>query len=175
MMMHKTFRETITDIQNKSRTSLLICTSMLTAGVILLAFRHMVGWLFVCMGIALGYSLYNKNARMKKELAKISDMDRLSREYDAAEDNRFELLGLTITSEYAVMELPYFQIYCLADMAKFEVGIQENIRKALFLTDRSGQRHRIAETQKGDALQEEFDRAYETVRAYFNSREEAQG
>ena len=56
---------------------------------------------------------------------------------------------------------------------KFEVGLQGDIRKVLFLTDKSGKRHKIAETQKGDALQEEFDKAYEAVRAHFNNRQEA--
>ena len=61
----------------------------------------------------------------------------------------------------------------LDDMEKFEVGLQGDIRKVLFLTDKSGKRHKIAETQKGDALQEEFDKAYEAVRAHFNNGQEA--
>ena len=67
---------------------------------------------------------------------------------------------------------PFF-VLLGSDMEKFEVGLQGNIRKVLFLTDKSGKRHKIAETQKGDALQEEFDKAYEAVRAHFNNGQEA--
>lgn len=168
--MHNTFRELLAEMQKKTRTSLVICSSMLIAGIILLAFKHMVGWLFLCMGIGLGYSLYSKNNRTGIELAKISDMNSFCKEFDSEDAQRFELLGLTLTSGYAVLELPYLQIIPLEGMDKFEVGLHGDIRKALFLTDRNGTRHKIAETQKGDALQEEFDKAYEAVRAYFNSR-----
>lgn len=171
--MRKTFNEILDGIRTKTKTSLLICVSMLTAGAILLISKHTVGWLFICMGAGLAYSLYNKNARLGKELSKISDMDAFSRQFAAGSSRCFDLLGLTITDEYAVMTIPYLQIFRLDDMEKFEVGLQADVRKALFLTDRNGKRHKIAETQKGDALQEEFDGAYEAVRRYFAERESA--
>ena len=65
---------------------------------------------------------------------------------------------------------PVLKVYRLADMAKFEVGIGD-MQKALFLTDKSGKRNKIAETQKGDGRQEEFDRLYESVRALFKARQ----
>ena len=73
-----------------------------------------------------------------------------------------------------MITIPYLQIFRLEEMEKFEVGLQGDVRKALFLTDRGGIRHKIAETQKGDALQEEFDRAYNAVREYFSSRSSAE-
>jgi len=169
--MRHTFPEILNEIKKKTQTSLLICVSMIVAGAILLISRHIVGWLFVCMGAGLAYSLYNKNSRLGKELSHITDMDSFTRQFAAGSSFFSELLGLTITEEYAVVTIPYLQIFRLTDMEKFEVGLQGDVRKALFLTDKRGTRHKIAETQKGDALQEEFDRAYETVRAFFTERD----
>lgn len=169
--MRHTFPEILNEIKKKTQTSLLICVSMIVAGAILLISRHIVGWLFVCMGAGLAYSLYNKNSRLDKELSHITDMDSFTRQFAAGSSFFSELLGLTITEEYAVVTIPYLQIFRLTDMEKFEVGLQGDVRKALFLTDKRGTRHKIAETQKGDALQEEFDRAYETVRAFFTERD----
>ena len=168
--MRSTFPDILNGIRTKTKTSLLICVSMLTAGAILLIAKHSVGWLFICMGVGLAYSLYSKNARLGKELSHISDMDDFCRQFAAGSSGYFDLLGLTITEDYAVMTIPYLQIFRLDEMEKFEVGLQGDIRKALFLTDRKGTRHKIAETQKGDALQEEFDGAYEAVRSYFAAR-----
>ena len=169
--MRHTFPEILNEIKKKTQASLLICVSMIVAGAILLISRHIVGWLFVCMGAGLAYSLYNKNSRLGKELSHITDMDSFTRQFAAGSSFFSELLGLTITEEYAVVTIPYLQIFRLTDMEKFEVGLQGDVRKALFLTDKRGTRHKIAETQKGDALQEEFDRAYETVRAFFTERD----
>lgn len=168
--MRRTFPEILSEIKKKTQTSLLICVSMLIAGAILLISKHSVGWLFVCMGIGLAYSLYNKNARLGKELSHISDMDGFCAQFAAGSSFYSDLLGLTISDDYAVITVPYLQIFRLDEMEKFEVGLQGDVRKALFLTDKGGKRHKIAETQKGDALQEEFDRAYETVRELFTAR-----
>ena len=122
------------------------------------------------MGIGLAYSLYNKNARLGKELSHISDMDGFCAQFAAGSSFYSDLLGLTISDDYAVITVPYLQIFRLDEMEKFEVGLQGDVRKALFLTGKDGRRHKIAETQKGDALQEEFDRAYEAVRELFVAR-----
>ena len=170
--MPKNFSEILSDINKKSKTSLLICVTMLIAAPVMLLTRHSVGWLFAIMGAILAASLYCKHQRTQKELSKVRDFDSFCSQYDSA-CTKLELMGLTITDEYAVVTLPYLQIFQLDDMEKFEVGLQGDIRKVLFLTDKSGKRHKIAETQKGDALQEEFDKAYEAVRAHFNNRQEA--
>lgn len=172
--MRKSFEDIIAEIQNRTRTSSVILVSMLIAGIILLSSGHMVAWLFICMGTVLACSLLSKKTKLNKELSIITDMDAFCSEFDSAGCIHFDLLGLTLMKEYAVMELPYLQILALRDMEKFEVGLQGDIRKALFLTDRNGVRHKIAETQKGDALQEEFDGAYEAVREYFRGRDTAE-
>lgn len=134
------------------------------------ASKHTVGWLFICVGIVLAYSLYNKKKNLKQELSKVDNLDRFCRLYDSDYSVSLDLLGLTICGDYAVLTIPVLKIYPMNEMAKFEVGLQGDVRKALFLTDKDGKRFKIAETQKGDALQEEFDRAYEAVRDYFNNR-----
>ena len=170
--MPKTFNEVLSEMNNRTKTSLLICVSMLIAGAVMFATKHNVGWLFLCAGLALAYSLYNKKKVIKRELSKVEDYDKFCDEFDSADSIRLELLGLTICGDYAVITIPSLKIYPMKDMEKFEVGLQGDVRKALFLTDKSGNRYKIAETQKGDALQEEFDIAYETVRNYFNNRKE---
>ena len=170
--MPKNFSEILSDINNKSKTSLLICVTMLIAAAVMLLTQHSIGWLFAIMGAILAASLYSKRQRTQKELSKVHDFNSFCSQYDSA-GTKLELLGLTVTDEYAVVTLPFLQIFPLGDMEKFEVGLQGDIRKVLFLTDKSGKRHKIAETQKGDALQEEFDKAYEAVRAHFNNRQEA--
>lgn len=144
---------------------------MLIAGFILFATKNTVGWLFLCAGAALGYSLYNKQKSLKQELSKVENFDEFCREYDSWDSISLELLGFTICGDYAVVTIPSLRIYPLKDMEKFEVGLQGDVRKVLFLTDKNGKRYKIAETQKGDALQSEFDRAYEAIRDYFNNRQ----
>ena len=170
--MPKTFSEILSDINAKTKTSFLICVSMLVAGTILLISKHSVSWLFLCGGTALALSLFLKQKNLKEELAKAGDLEQFCRLFDSADSTRLELLGLTVCGDYAVLTLPSLRIYPMKNMEKFEVGLQGDVRKALFLTDKSGRRYKIAETQKGDALQEEFDMAYEAVRAYFNNRNE---
>lgn len=143
---------------------------MLIASAVMLVTQHSIGWLFAIMGIVLALSLYSKRQRMQKELSKIGDFSSFCAQYDSANSTKLDLLGLTITDDYAVVTIPFLQIFPLCDMDRFEVGLQGDVRKALFLTDRNGDRHKIAETQKGDALQQEFDRAYEAVREIFGSR-----
>ena len=64
---------------------------MLVAGVILLATKHSIGWLFICICAALAYSLYNKNKSLMHELSKIDDFDSFCDAYDAWEEARAEL------------------------------------------------------------------------------------
>lgn len=165
----KNFEIILEEWKQKTKTSLLICVSMLTAGAVMLIVRQIVGWLFICAGIALAGSLYYKKMHMDKQLSEIADIDAFCRQFNSKDTLKLELLGLAITPDYAVLTLPYLKIYPLRKMAKFEVGLGES-RKALFLTDKNGTRHKIAETMKGDALQKEFDQAYEEVRRIFNER-----
>lgn len=169
----RTFAEILSDINSKSKTSFVICVSMLAAGIVMYMTKHSVGWLFLCGSVALALSLIFKQKNLKTELAKTDGPEEFGKLFDSDDSIHLDLLGLTICGDYAVLTLPALRIFPMKDMEKFEVGLQGDVRKALFLTDKSGTRHRIAETQKGDALQEEFDKAYEAVRNYFNNRSEA--
>ena len=147
--MPKNFSEILSDINNKSKTSLLICVTMLIAAAVMLLTQHSIGWLFAIMGAILAASLYSKHQRTQKELSKVHDFNSFCSQYDSA-GTKLELLGLTITDEYAVVTLPFLQIFPLDDMEKFEVGLQGDIRKVLFLTDKSGKRHRTISTHSLD-------------------------
>ena len=124
--MPKNFSEILSDINNKSKTSLLICVTMLIAAPAMLLTQHSVGWLFAIMGAILAASLYSKHQRTQKELSKVHDFDGFCTQYDSA-CTKLELLGLTITDEYAVVTLPYLQIFPLKDMEKCRECINRNI------------------------------------------------
>ena len=64
-------------------------------------------------------------------------------------------------------EKPVLQVFLLHEMSKFEVGLAGDVQKVLFLTDRDGKRHPIAETRKEDDHQADFDRAYQQIRSIF--------
>ena len=98
--MPKNFSEILSDINNKSKTSLLICVTMLIAAAVMLLTQHSIGWLFAIMGAILAASLYSKRQRTQKELSKVHDFNSFCTQYDSA-DTKLELLGLTITDEYA--------------------------------------------------------------------------
>ena len=55
-------------------------------------------------------------------------------------------------------------------MEKVEVGIQGEVKKVLFLTDWQGKRHEIISAAKGDGMQREFDRVYETLKERLGRR-----
>ena len=78
---------------------------------------------------------------------------------DTVEVPAFRLL---VAREYVLSFRNDVFIYRLGDMDKVEVGLGRGGEKALFLTDRSGERHEIA--RSGGKDDPEFDRAYSAVR-----------
>ena len=163
--------EQLLNVQNKSMTtSLTTFGSLFAAGVLLLLAKHRIGWFFLALSVAAGCLLYLKTQKFNGEIAKAGGSDVLNRQFGEAGTLHAERFGLTITRDFAVCERPSLKVYPLKEMQKFEVGLAGDVQKALFLTDFNGERHKIAETNKGDGSQEEFDRVYEFVCNYFAER-----
>ena len=158
--------------KQKQTTSLTVLAVMLLAGVILLVAKLALGWLFIVMGVLLaaGYAAGSGNFRKMLDVA--GGVEGLREQMESPDARKFRSFSLVITPDLAVKTAPVLKVYKLADMQKFEVGLG-SVQKALFLTDRAGNRNKIAETQKGDGLDQEFDSHYDFVRDLFHSRLEA--
>ena len=168
--MLRTFEQILAEQKKKDTTSLSVAGTMLAAGIILLIARQALGWLFIVLSLIVGGGLYSRKKSYVNELKNAGGAEGLKALLESPEALHFEDFFLTLAPEAAVITYPVLKVYRLADMARFEVGIGD-MQKALFLTDKSGKRNKIAETQKGDGRQEEFDRLYESVRALFKARQ----
>ncbi len=167
--------------QRKRQTSLLVCAAMFLAGIILLLTRHMVGWLLVCGGIVILGLLYYNKAHLEEQLDRIEDKEAFLRQFDSKDTLKFENLGFALTPDYIIMTLPYLQIYPLREMKKFEVGSKGETRRALFITDGNGRRHKLAEADfaetdnkdkaKLEECRQEFAEAHREMRRIFGERE----
>lgn len=156
----------------KQRTSLTVLAVLLLAGVILLAAKLTLGWLFIVMGALLAAGYTAGSGSFRKTLAAAGGVEGLKEQMSSPYARKFERFSLVITPDLAVTTAPVLKVLRLSDMQKFEVGIG-TVQKALFLTDRAGTRNKIAETQKGDGLDQDFDALYSYVRDLFHSRAEA--
>ena len=114
----------------------------------------------------------SRSRDIKAQLEKAGGEEGLSSQLAAEGTAVFDSLDVAVTPELAVVYRPFFKVYSLKDMARFEVGIgPEGVQKALFLTEADGTRNKIAQVQKGDGRQEAFDALYAQVRDYFGGRD----
>ena len=172
--MNKNLNRILTEQKSKTNLSLLICLSMFVASVLLLVNGQMIGLVFLVMSLIIGTTLLVRVRRAREELAKLGDNDEAGRKLDAADTVYYPVFGLTIGPDFAVLEKPTLQVFLMGDMKKFEVGLAGDVRKVLFLTDRDGKRHPIAETRKEDDHQADFDRAYRQIRDIFSKETNAE-
>ena len=166
--MNKNLNRILSEQKSKTNLSLLICLSMFVASVLLLVNGQMIGLVFLVMSLIIGTALLVRVRRAREELAKLGNNDEAGKKLDAKEAVYYPAFGLTIGPDFAVLEKPTLQVFLLGDMRKFEVGLAGDVRKVLFLTDRDGKRHPIAETRKEDDHQADFDRAYRQIREIFS-------
>ena len=165
--MNQNLNRILSEQKGKTKLSLLICLSMFVASVLLLVSGQMIGLVFLAMSLIIGAALLVRVRRAKAELEKLGNNDEAGKKLDAADAVYYPVFGLTIGPDFAVLEKPVLQVFPLHEMSKFEVGLAGDVRKVLFLTDRDGKRHPIAETRKEDDHQADFDRAYQQIRDIF--------
>ena len=165
--MNQNLNRILSEQKGKTKLSLLICLSMFAASVLLLVSGQMIGLVFLAMSLIIGAALLVRVRRAKAELAKLGNNDEAGKKLDGAGAVYYPAFGLTIGPDFAVLEKPVLQVFLLHEMSKFEVGLAGDVQKVLFLTDRDGKRHPIAETRKEDDHQADFDRAYQQIRDIF--------
>lgn len=165
--MENTLDRILSDQKSKGRLSLLIGVSLFAAAAVLLAVGQVMGWVFLGMSAVLGAALWQRVKRNRQELAKLGDPETAKKELRADGTAYYQSFGLTVCRRYCISERPSLQVLPFEEMEKFEVGLAGDARKVLFLTDKNGVRHPVAETVKDDGNQEEFDRAYQQIRTAF--------
>lgn len=165
--MNQNLNRILSEQKGKTKLSLLICLSMLAASVLLLVSGQMIGLVFLAMSLIIGAALLVRIRRARAEMSKLGNNDKAGKKLDGAGTVYYPAFGLTIGPDFAVLEKPVLQVFLLHEMSKFEVGLAGDVQKVLFLTDRDGKRHPIAETRKEDDHQADFDRAYQQIRSIF--------
>ena len=165
--MNQNLNRILSEQKGKTKLSLLICLYMLAASVLLLVSGQMIGLVFLAMSLIIGAALLVRIRRARAEMSKLGNNDEAGKKLDGAGAVYYPAFGLTIGPDFAVLEKPALQVFLLHEMSKFEVGLAGDVQKVLFLTDRDGKRHPIAETRKEDDHQADFDRAYQQIRAIF--------
>ena len=165
--MNQNLNRILSEQKGKTKLSLLICLSMLAASVLLLVSGQMIGLVFLAMSLIIGAALLGRIRRARAEMSKLGNNDEAGKKLDGAGAVYYPAFGLTIGPDFAVLEKPVLQVFLLHEMSKFEVGLAGDVQKVLFLTDRDGKRHPIAETRKEDDHQADFDRAYQQIRSIF--------
>ena len=165
--MNQNLNRILSEQKGKTKLSLLICLSMLAASVLLLVSGQMIGLVFLAMSLIIGAALLVRIRRARAEMSKLGNNDEAGKKLDGAGAVYYPAFGLTIGPDFAVLEKPALQVFLLHEMSKFEVGLAGDVQKVLFLTDRDGKRHPIAETRKEDDHQADFDRAYQQIRSIF--------
>ena len=163
--MNQNLNRILSEQKGKTKLSLLICLSMLAASVLLLVSGQMIGLVFLAMSLIIGAALLVRIRRARAEMSKLGNNDEAGKKLDGAGAVYYPAFGLTIGPDFAVLEKPVLQVFLLHEMSKFEVGLAGDVQKVLFLTDRDGKRHPIAETRKEDDHQADFDRAYQQIRS----------
>nr|MBQ6242645.1 hypothetical protein [Lachnospiraceae bacterium] len=168
--MEKNLDRILSDQKSKTKLSLLIFFSLFAAAAFLLSAGQIMGWVFLAMSLIIGATVILRIRRNREELAKLGDAAELQKKLDAWDTVYYPMFNLTVGTDFAVLEKPSLQVYPFRDMEKFEVGLAGDVRKVLFLTDREGRRHPVAETSRDDDKQADFDRVYNQVRTLFAQR-----
>lgn len=151
------------------KLGLLIGIVLIVVGVATIKMRILTSVLEIVMGISMIAMARKNNENIKQEIAKVTD----PQDFDKSmEHSLYEMMefSLYISDKYVVSELRGLNVFVLKDMKKFEVGIAGDKKKTLFLTDKSGVRHEIASTVKGDKRQDSFDQAYYRVKDIFDNK-----
>ena len=156
------YSETVKKEQNKLKNSAVVAGTLIVFGVILIFAGQNIGYLFFLIGCILIGVVKKRKSFLQGEIEKLGSTENIKKEFEDAVD--IACFSLTITSQYVILQKPSFKVFRFHDMKKFEVGLDRDIRKALFLTEPDGTRHKIAETRKGDGNQEEFDKAYKIIK-----------
>lgn len=144
------------------RTGMIIWISLLAAALIAVFNSPVIGAVLAVAGVLLAVLNVRNQRALGAKLSGIEDKANFFNQLIAPDAVEIPAFRLLVTREFVLSFRSDVFIYRLSDMDKVEVGLGRGGEKALFLTDRSGERHEIARSAgKEDP---DFDRAYEAVR-----------
>ena len=154
--MEKDLNRILSDQKSKTKLSLLICVSLAVASAFLLPAGQAIGWAFLVMAVITGTALAIRIRRSRTELAKLGSAEEAGKKLKAKGTVYYEPFGLTVGADFAILERPALRVFLFSEMEKFEVGLGGTTHKVLFLTDREGKRHPVAETSRENDHQKDF-------------------
>lgn len=144
------------------RTGMIIWISLLAAALIAVFNSPVIGAALAAAGVLLAVLNVRNQRALRAKLSGIGDRADFFNQLIAPDTVEVPAFRLLVAREYVLSFRNDVFIYRLDDMDKVEVGLGRGGEKALFLTDRSGERHEIARSGGKDAP--EFDKAYSAVR-----------
>ena len=146
------------------QTGMIVWGSLLALAFICLFSNIVIAAILAVAGAFLAMTNIKARSGLKGKLDQIEDKEEFFRQLTAPDVAEFPDCHVIIARDYILVFKEDIFIYAFADMEKVEVGTQGEVKKVLFLADRQGKRHEIISTAKGDGMQREFDRVYETLK-----------
>ncbi|MGF0032715.1 hypothetical protein ACQRBN_07070 [Bariatricus sp. SGI.154] len=149
----------------KLQTGMIVWASLLAVAFICLFSNIMLALILAVAGAFLAVTNMKSQKELKSKLDGIRDQEEFF--HQLADPNLTEIpdYHLMIAKDYVLVEQSDVYVYQLEDMEKVEVGLQGNVKKTLFLTDKQGVRHEIVSCVKDDGMQKKFDQVYHELRA----------
>lgn len=156
------YQQFISERQKRIRTATAVWVCMLVISIFCTIQGSIFGGILAIFGILLAvFNLlsYRKVARL---LDLVGDKDQFFKELESAVTDSDE--NIKICENYVLLRNSEIQVLYFQDMQKVEVGIQGQVKRTLFLTDKNAKRHVILSCFQGDGRQEEFDQVYHLLR-----------
>ncbi len=147
----------------KLRTGMIIWGSLLAVAFIGMFSDIRIAVILALVGIALAVMNIKSQKALKEKLNVVRDKEEFFLQLTDPDTVEIPEYHLLITKDYTLVRKEDVYIYPLSEMEKIEVGLQKDVGKTLFLTDREGKRHEIISCMKNGGMQEEFDQAYRAL------------
>lgn len=150
-------------IQERARrlkTGMIVWISLLAVALTCMFSNVKLAIVLALAGIFLAVMNIKSQKALKSKLDGVTDKEEFFHQLADPSTLQIPEYRLIILKDYVLVEKSDICVYQLADMQKIEVGLQGNIGKVLFLTDKQGARHEIVSCTKGDGMQETFDKVY---------------
>lgn len=144
------------------RTGMIVWISLLAVALIAALNSPVIGAVLAAAGVVLAVLNVRSQRSLRAKLSWIEDKAAFFNQLIAPDAVEVPAFRLLVAREYVLSFRADVLVYRLSDMAKVEVGLGKGEEKALFLTDKRGERHEIARDRGRETA--DFDRAYEVLR-----------
>lgn len=147
------------------QTGMIVWASLLAVAFICLFSNIMLAMILAVAGVFLAVTNLKSQKELKSKLDVIRDQEEFFRQLASPDLIELSDYHLILAKDYVLVEQSDVHVYQLEDMERIEVGLQGDVKKTLFLTDKEGIRHEIVSCVKDDGMQEKFDYVYHELRA----------